>query len=180
MMAATATQPDILVSSSGDSVAVRTSEGKLSAVRFGSDTFALRDWLTADADARAPNDGTLKAGFACDADGCVAKLADGALVAVPRTPAALAEDCARAALVVTIREAPPGCAAAIVDRAMSRAGGAMAIVRDAKVFRIERSYPAGYDRPWARRSIVSPATAASSRPTARDATPQAEDLEAGD
>ncbi len=68
-------------------MAVRTAGGKLAAVRFGSDTFALRDWLAADADARAPNDAALKSGFACDPDGCVAKLADGAPVAVSRTAA---------------------------------------------------------------------------------------------
>ena len=66
--------------------------------------------------------------LAMAADGYAAKLADGAFVAVARTPAALAEDCKRAALVVTAREAPPGCSAMVIDRAASRAGGAMAIV----------------------------------------------------
>ena len=86
------------------------------------------------------------------ADGYAAKLADGAFVAVARTPAALAEDCERAALVVTTREAPPGCSAIVIDLAASRTGGAMAIARDGKGYRIERSYPTGYDRPWARRN----------------------------
>jgi competence protein ComEC len=179
-MAATAVQPDVLISSGGDVVAARTAGGKLSAVRFGSDSFAIRDWLAADADARAPNDAALKSGFACDSDGCAAKLADGAIVAAARTPAALAEDCARAALVITTREAPPGCAATVIDRAASRTGGAMAIARDGKGFRIERSYPGGYDRPWARRGSEPPAATSSSRPAARDATPREEDLEAGD
>jgi competence protein ComEC len=179
-MAAMATQPEILVSPTGDAVAARTADGKLSAVRFGSDTFALRDWLAADADARAPNDAGLKSGFACDLNGCVAKLADGALVAVARTAAALADDCGRAALIVTTREAPPGCMATVIDRAALRASGAMAITRDGKNFRIEGTYPAGYDRPWARRTTEAPTATTSGRPASRDATPREEDLEAGD
>ena len=180
VMAAATIQPDILISPSGDAVAVRGADGRLSAIRFGSDTFALRDWLAADGDARVPNDAAVKSGFACDTDGCTAKLADGAIIAVARTPAALAEDCIRAALVVTPREAPPGCKATTIDRTASRAGGAMAMSRDGKGFRIEYSYPAGYDRPWARRTGEGAPATTSSRPAARDATPREEDLEAGD
>jgi hypothetical protein len=68
----------------------------------------------------------------------------------------------------------------VIDRASSRAGGAMAAYRDGKTFRIERSYPAGYDRPWARRTVHEPAAPTTSRPVSRDATPREEDLEAGD
>jgi hypothetical protein len=57
----------------------------------------------------------------------------------------------------------------------------MAMSRDGKGFRIERSYPVGYDRPWARRPAGEGASAVTSgRPAARDATPREEDLEAGD
>jgi competence protein ComEC len=180
VMAAATMQPDVLISPSGDAVAVRGADSKLSAIRFGSDTFALRDWLAADGDARVPSEAAVKSGFACDANGCTAKLADGAIIAVARTPAALVEDCVRAALVVTPREAPPGCKATVIDRAASRAAGAMAMSRDGKGFRIEYSYPAGYDRPWARRTGEGAPATTSSRPAARDATPREEDLEAGD
>jgi competence protein ComEC len=180
VMASFTTRPDLFVSATGDAVAVRTAEGALTAVRFGSDAFALRDWLAADADARTPSDGTLKSGFACDAHGCVAKLADGNLVAVSRTAAALAEDCVRVALLVTIRETPPDCRATAIDRGALREAGAMTLYRDGKTFKIERSYPAGYDRPWARRTAPEPPASTSNRPAVRDATPHEDDVEAGD
>src|SRR5262249_2951363 len=114
MMAA---RPDVMVSAGGDVVAVRGADGRLSAVKFGSDTLSVREWLAADGDARLLNDRAVAAGFACDPDGCVARLADGAAVAVSRTAAAFADDCTRAVLIVTLRAAPADCAATVVDRA---------------------------------------------------------------
>jgi len=180
LMAAMTVPPDALVSPAGDSVAVRAKDGKFTAVRFGSDTFALRDWLAADGDAREPNDVSLKSGFACDSEGCVAKFADGAAIAAARTAAALAEDCSRAVLIVTSRDAPPGCGAVVLDRGGLRAGGAAAVFRDGKTFRVERSYPAGFDRPWGRRISEAVPSTPSGSPAWQDATPRPEDLEAGD
>ena len=91
-----AERPDILISGAGDVVAVRGADSRLAAMKFGSDTISVREWLAADGDDRASTEASVKAGFACDADGCVARLPDGAAVAVSRTPAALADDCARA------------------------------------------------------------------------------------
>jgi competence protein ComEC len=180
-MAATTQQPDVLVSSGGDAVAVRTAGGNLSAVRFGSDSFAIRDWLASDADTRTQNDPTLKNGFACDPDGCVARLNDGVTVAVSRNARALAEDCGRASLIVTPREPPPGCTAIVIDRKSLLSGGAAALTRAGAAWQMERSYPTGFDRPWARYGAGEVTTTTSSRPAApRDATPQEEDLEAGD
>src|SRR5258706_12482752 len=87
MMAA---RPDVMVSAGGDVVAVRGADGRLSVVKFGSDTLSVREWLAADGDARLPNDRVVAAGFACDPDGGVARLANGAPMAVGRTPAAVA------------------------------------------------------------------------------------------
>ena len=81
-----------------------------------SDGFAVREWLAADADARTPKDPSLRDGVACDEIGCVARLADGAIVALPFAAEAFAEDCRRAALVVSQRTAPPSCAATAIDR----------------------------------------------------------------
>ena len=47
-------------------------------------------------------------GVSCDETGCVVQMADGAFVALALRPDALADDCARAALVVTARQAPAG------------------------------------------------------------------------
>ena len=49
-----APQPDVLIAADGSAVAVRGADGRLAMVKAGSDTFAVREWLAADADARAP------------------------------------------------------------------------------------------------------------------------------
>ena len=54
-----APQPDVLIAPDGSAVAVRGADGRLAMVKSGSDTFAFREWLAADADARAPKDDTL-------------------------------------------------------------------------------------------------------------------------
>lgn len=182
IMAARTPLPAVLVSADARALAVRGVDGKLSILRQGGDTFAVREWLAADGDARLPADPTLREGFLCDPVGCVATLADGRSVAFAMTPEALAEDCARAALVVTPREAPPTCQATIIDRNASRANGAMVLSPTGEGWAIAMARPRGQDRPWARASQrPGPAPqAGTARPQPRDATPRAEDLEAGD
>ncbi|WP_035656517.1 ComEC/Rec2 family competence protein, partial [Bradyrhizobium sp. STM 3809] len=113
--AAATPQPDILVSGDGRAVAVRGRDGRLHVMRSGKDVFVTREWLAADADARLPADASLADGVSCDESGCVLAMADGRLVALTLRADALADDCARATLVVTARGAPPSCAAAVVD-----------------------------------------------------------------
>jgi competence protein ComEC len=175
-------RPDVLISSAGDAVAVRGADGKLSVMRFEGNPFAVREWLAADADARLNNDPKLKEGFSCDDAGCVARLSSGAVVALARTAEALADDCKRAALVVTTRQAPPGCAATVIDRSVVRAKGALSLRQDGDTWRIEATRPPGTDRPWARAAAGAPdvPTAIRNRPTVRDATPRAEDLDVDD
>ena len=174
--------PDILVASTGDMVAVRTETGRLAIMKTGGDPFTAREWLAADGDARLPNNKSLADGFTCDVNGCLARLADGTLVAFARTAAAVAEDCARASLVVTRREVQPGCAATVVDRKTLREHGATALRRSGQGWEVETAWPSGYGRPWARaaRSAGETAASAPARFTPRDATPRLDDLEAGD
>lgn len=180
VMAWMAPKPDVLVSGAADAVAVRGSDGALSILRIEGNPFVVREWLAADGDARAANDPHLKDGFACDQAGCVAKLASGTVVAVARTPAAFADDCTRAALVVATRQPPPGCAATVIDRRTLRAGGALNLRREGDQWRIEAARPSGTERPWARAGAggLEPSTPVRGRPSARDATPRAEDLDA--
>jgi competence protein ComEC len=95
-------------------------------------------------------------------------------------PDALEEDCAKAAVVVTSRDAPPGCKALTIDRDTVRANGAMELRRNGERFEVTAARPAGEDRPWAHRVARPEPAAAPLRPASRDATPRAEDLEAGD
>jgi competence protein ComEC len=176
MMAA---RPDVMVSAGGDVIAVRGADGRLSAIKFGSDTLSVREWLAADADERLATDRAVASGFACDPDGCVARLADGAAVAVTRTAAAIADDCARAALMVTMRIVPPDCAATVIDRSALRAGGATALTYRDGSFDRTAARPEGQDRPWAR-SRSAPPRARTSTPQQdpRDATPPGPDVDA--
>jgi competence protein ComEC len=186
LWAARTPQPDVLIAADGLSAAVRVADGRLAMVKTGSDTFTFREWLAADADPRLPKDKALDKGIACDEAGCIGRLADGSLVAIARTAAAYAEDCRRAALVVSPREAPPDCAAPVIDRKARQRNGALALRRTATSWETTAARPDGYDRPWAPAKTPTFDAAASTRPTParaqqpRDATPNAEDLEPGD
>jgi competence protein ComEC len=184
-----APRPDVMVSAGGDVVAVRGADGRLSAVKSGNDTLSVREWLSADGDARLPTDPSVAAGFACDPDGCVARLADGTAVAVSRTPAALAEDCFRAALVVTLRAAPADCAARVLDRKALRDNGATGFIYRNGSFGVIAARPESFERPWTGRrgtansaasntASEAPKRAVQGAPAApRDATPPQPDVD---
>jgi competence protein ComEC len=101
------------------------------------DAFTAKEWLAADGDDRLPNDKSLADGFRCDALGCVAALPDGKLVSQVSLPDAFAEDCTRAAVVVTSREMPGDCPALAIDRKVWRASCAIALRRSGESFAIE-------------------------------------------
>jgi competence protein ComEC len=182
--------PDVVVAADGRTVAVRGVNGKLSFHRTGSDAFAMREWLAADADGRDVTDRGLWEGIACDPAGCIGKLPDRRLVSYALAPEALEEDCHRAAVVVAATHAaPPDCAALVVSRELWRTRGALLLRRDGKDgFVIDAARPENFDRPWAPRpsrtvsganseSEVSPAA---DHTVPRDATPKPEDLQADD
>jgi len=176
--------PEVYVGDRGDVVGVRTSSGRLSVMRSANgDAFPVREWLAADADERTPNDASLKAGVTCDEIGCIARLADGAIVALPFAAEAFEEDCRQAALVVSQRTALPSCAAAKIDRTVWPRTGATALYRKANGWETVVAFPPGYDRPWARALPVrneNEVTSSPARSAPRDATPRTEDLSADD
>jgi competence protein ComEC len=178
-----APQPDVLIAGDGSAFAVRSRDGRLAVLRSGSDVFAVREWLAADADARMPKDHTLSDGIQCDWAGCVGRLRDGSLVAIAQTVEAFDEDCRRATLVVSTGDAPPNCAALVVDRQVWRRSGAMALRRVGERFEITLARPAGYERPWARSIAPGGNLLAGGRPRLRqahDAAPDGDDVEAND
>ncbi len=138
MFAIRAPQPDVLVAAEGTAFAVRGADGRLAMIKSGSDTFAFREWLMADADLRAPKDKALGEGIRCDGAGCIGRLRDGSLVAIANTIEAFDEDCRRAAVVLTARDAPPGCAALVVDRQALKHNGAVALRRVGQGFEMTR------------------------------------------
>jgi competence protein ComEC len=169
-----AARPDVLISATGEVVALRGSDDRLTVLKSGNnDGLAIGDWLNSDGDSRPATDRGLAQGFVCDPDGCAGRLADGAIVAVARGPGALADDCSRAALVVTPRPPPPDCAAMVIDRKTLRGTGAVALFHRDGRFEVVASRPGGLDRPWARRYAAGETRPAlnSARPPELDATP---------
>jgi competence protein ComEC len=178
-------QPDILISADGHNVGVRGRDGRLHLMRTAKDAFLLKEWLAADADSRQPTDSSLAEGVSCDEAGCVVQMADGAFVTLALRPEALGDDCERAALVVTARQAAPACPSPVIDQERLRRQGAMALRRTRGGFAVDAVRPRGVDRPW------SPAVAGDTeaelvlapRPAVRravDATPSEADLQAED
>jgi competence protein ComEC len=171
---------DIFISAGAEAIAVRTVDGRLAVLKLGSDTFAIREWLAADADPRTPGDPALGRGFRCDDSACVARMPDGILVSAVLLPEAFEEDCRIAALIVSRRTAPPGCAATVIDRPVWQRTGALALHRQSTAFVVTAARPQGHERPWtatrAERATEPSSQNTAGRPAAADATPRPEDL----
>jgi competence protein ComEC len=154
-------------------------------IRASKDGFLLKEWLAADADPRDAANASLASGVSCDESGCVTPLADGRLVALSLRIDALADDCSRAALVVTAWPAPPDCAAMVVDRLRLASQGALALTRNGDGFSVKAVRARGASRPWLPAGAgegdfggsLAPRTAVSRN---RDATPSEADLQADD
>jgi competence protein ComEC len=178
-------QPDILIAGDGASVAVRGRDGHLHVIRASRDGFLLKQWLAADGDPRDAGSASLADGVSCDASGCVTALADGRLVALSLRIDALADDCSRAALVVTARPVPPDCAAMVIDRPRLASQGALALTRSGEGFSVQAVRARSASRPWLPAGAgegdfdgnLAPKTAL---PRNRDATPSDADLQADD
>jgi competence protein ComEC len=126
-----------------------------------------------------PKDASLNTGVTCDAIGCIGRLADGRLASMALEVEAFAEDCARAAVVVSARGAPSSsCAATLVDRGVWRTHGAIALRWSGQHFEQGVTLPSGYQRPWTR--VTASGRAGANQPAPRDASPRSEFLEADD
>ena len=182
--AAATPQADILISGDGRNVAVRGRDGQLHLMRTSKDAFLFKEWLAADADARGVNDPSLSDGVSCDDLGCVVPKADGALVALSLRADALADDCARAALVVSARQPPASCAASVIDRERLQRQGALALRQRYDGFAVDAVRPRGMDRPWSPASGIGAESDTSfiarSAPRGQDVTPSEADLQADD
>jgi competence protein ComEC len=181
-------QPDILISADGHNVGVRGPDGRLHLMRAAKgvvkDAFLVREWLAADADARATTDTSLGEGVSCDETGCVTQGPGGAFVALALRAEALADDCARAALIVTARQAPGSCGASVINAERLQRQGALALRRSREGFAVDAVKPKGINRPWspaiagdgeAESTIIAPRA---KPPRAVDATPSEADIQA--
>ena len=181
-----APRPDILIAGDGRNVAVRGKDGRLHLMRGGKDAFAVKEWLAADADARTVTDASLAEGVSCDNSGCVTQTANGALVALSLRPEAMADDCERAAVIVTVRQAPSPCRASVIDADRLRRQGALALRATREGFSVDAVKPKGIHRPWSPSVGGDPSDGETIAPVSRparqavDATPSEADMQAED
>jgi competence protein ComEC len=109
-------------------------------------------------------------------------MAGGGLVALALKPEALSDDCARAALLVTARQAPASCSAALMSGDHWRRQGAIALWRTRDSYAADAVRPRGADRPWspaaAEDGEAEPGLVRPAAPRAVDVTPAEADLQA--
>ena len=149
-------RPDIFIDARGGTLAWRGEEGRLHALNEKANPFALAQWLAGDADTRNPRAlsasglGLLGPGR-CDDTGCVATLPDGRSLALVLDMRALAEDCARADIVVTRLFVRGLCKkpALVLDGAYFERHGATHVhLLPGGQFRFRSVRAAELDRPW--------------------------------
>jgi competence protein ComEC len=156
-LAASPKRFDIYIDRDGAGAAVRGANRQL--VMLGrAPAFVLEQWLKADGDARKADDPTLQAGVRCDGLGCVAALPDARSISLVRDRRAFAEDCRRAAFVITRLSAPPNCKPPVLlDRAFFAAHGATAVRVTASGHDIVTTWRPDETRPWLKRTGLAQA-----------------------
>jgi competence protein ComEC len=152
MLAPTGQRPDVLVGRGAALVAVRTPEGRLSALAGRGSSFGLARWLEHDGDSRPPAEATKAQAFRCDAHGCTARV-KGLLLAVAGSPVTLRDDCRLASILVLRLPAPRGCKprGRMIDTEAVAARGAHALYVESGRVRVETVADQRGDRPWAPR-----------------------------
>jgi competence protein ComEC len=95
--------PDVFVARDGQTIAIRSSGGRLHFVRQIADEYSASEWLKRDGDARPAQSAmaTWEDRVRCDTSGCIARMPAGFTVAVVQRPDALREDCANADIVIS-------------------------------------------------------------------------------
>jgi competence protein ComEC len=117
-----ALRPDVLIAADTRTIAVREADGRLAFLRPPKDRYAARDWLERDGDPRPLQ--AVEAHGNCDGLGCVTTVKT-MMLAASLKPEALAEDCRRAALVISVAAAPDcaGPRLMLDGKAIAKAGG---------------------------------------------------------
>lgn len=114
-------RPLVRVDAEAQIVAVRTIDGGTMLSSLRREKFTAQQWLARDALAegvRWPETGVSQDGrLRCDRLGCILR-ADGWMIALPASPAALAEDCRRADIVISLEPVQGRCPSArvVIDR----------------------------------------------------------------
>eukprot|EP01037_Dinobryon_pediforme_P006280 gene6280-6352_t len=155
---------DIVIPPTGDSAAIRHVDGRLALVGRHPSAFAAQQWLSADGDGRTLAE-AMSSTQICDTAGCVDRTKSGHIISVIYDGAAFEEDCQRADIIISNRQAPRDCKAKwVFDSTKLASSGSLAlsvapsngepqtILADLNL-RTERTVLT--DRPWAPRSDTS-------------------------
>ncbi|HWK39410.1 MAG TPA: ComEC/Rec2 family competence protein [Hyphomicrobium sp.] len=149
-LAPTLRMPDLLIGRDGALVAVRGAGGELSAIGASRSSFELQRWVEHDGWRSGIETAVRGATFNCDGIACAATVS-GIPLAVVRHPAAFAEDCRRAGILVSELVSPRDCTGpkTVVDFFAARRQGAHAIYIDPDgTIRVETVAGVRGMRPW--------------------------------
>jgi competence protein ComEC len=161
LLAPTGQRPDVLIGRGAGLVAVRSADGRLSALAGRGSNFELARWLEHDGDHRAPAEAAKASAFRCDQQGCIAQV-KGLRLALAKSGAALRDDCALAAILILQFPKPKRCrpAGPLIDIDDIDIRGPHALtIEDGKV-RVETVADTRGDRPWAQKTSASETQAA--------------------
>ena len=173
-LAASPARQDVFVDREGSGLAIRGADGRLARLGWPP-AFVLEQWLRADGDGRKAAEVAQATGARCDPLGCSLPISGGRFLALTRDSRALAEDCARAAIIITTRQAPNACAATLViDRAFLAGHGAVALRLGGDEPVVTSTRRPGLNLPWRPRPVparLAPEPTAASEPAPSDAPP---------
>jgi competence protein ComEC len=143
--------PDLLIARDGETIALRGKDRLLHLFRPPADEYSAAEWLKRDGDARLPKDAIAlpRDGIRCDEWSCIAKAPGGETIAAVTRPDALAEDCARADIVLSAIPTRHACTGPklVIDRFDVARNGAYAVWLG-KILRVESTEVARGRRPW--------------------------------
>jgi competence protein ComEC len=147
-----APSPDILVAADARTIAIRGGDGVLLFPRKPKDNFAASRWLARDGDMRM-EEGQMAdrrimrdavGGANCDDESCVGRVR-GQLVAMPFRQEAVAEDCARAAILIAAVPVNTCNGPQLVLDSKTIAQGEGYVITNGKAFSVRESRG---NRPW--------------------------------
>ena len=144
-------RPDVFIARDGQSAAVRDEAGHLVILGARSDEYTVEQWLLRDGDKR--DIATAKLGASCDELGCTARTIGGRTVALSLKIGALAEDCARADVLIAAIPVRRGCdqPELVVDRFDVFRNGATALSFEDDGIHVETVNGTRGTRPWSTR-----------------------------
>ncbi|MFN3232729.1 MAG: ComEC/Rec2 family competence protein [Alphaproteobacteria bacterium] len=101
ILAGSVSPPDLLIDEQGKLIALRGQGGQMAFNKVNGSAMSVDTWSRRSGQMGAVRWQTGADHLACDATGCLYRAESGALVALVRTPEALAEDCSRAHVVIS-------------------------------------------------------------------------------